>query len=307
MSGKIGAVILALLMIIALVCCAICIERVPAGYVGVVYNMSGGVVGETIGQGWHIVPPYKDVTMYSISIEQSYMTAGKKGDSPNDESFKTPSSDGKMITVELEFSYHFDPSRVADTYIMFKGQSGVDIKNSYIKPKVYAWTQEVTAQYPVTDIFGDKRTEINDAVFAHLRAKFDEYGIIMDSVNFTDIDVDDETKAAIQRKVTAQQEMELANIEAKTAKIQAEKDKQVAQVLAEQRVIEANAKAEAMLISANAEADALRINAEAKAEANKLINASLSPELLEMIKYEQWNGQLPTVTGGGATIVDIAP
>ena len=36
----------------------------------------------------------------------------------------------------------------------------------------------------------------------------------IDTVNFTDISVDEETAAAIQKKVTAQQEMELANIEA---------------------------------------------------------------------------------------------
>lgn len=307
MFGKIGAVMLAIIMVLALLCGIVCMEKVPAGYVGVVYNMNGGVDGEVLTQGWHLVAPTKKVTTYSIGIEQSYLTSNNKGDSKEDESFSIPTSDGKTVRVNLEFSYRFDEVRVAETFVRFKGKSGESIKDTFIKPKIIAWTQEVSANYPVTDIFGDKRTAINAELDTYLKEKFDPYGIIIDTVNFTDISVDEETAAAIQKKVTAQQEMELANIEAQTAKIQAEKDKQVAQVAAEQKIIEENAKAEAMRINAEAEAEALRIKAEAEAEANKRIAESLTSDLIEKIKYEQWNGQLPKVTGSGASIIDIEP
>lgn len=293
-KGLVGAISLALGLVVVTACCVLCLERVPAGYVGVVYNMNGGVDGEVLTQGWHLVSPTKKVTTYSIGIEQSYLTAENKGDSKDDESFSIPTSDGKTVKVNLEFSYRFDEARVADTFTRFKGKSGEVIKDSFIKPKVIAWTQEVSANYPVTDIFGDKRTAINAELDTYLRQKFDQYGIIIDTVNFTDISVDNETAAAIQKKVTAQQELELANIEAQTAKIQAEKDKQVAQINAEKAIVEANAKAEATRIAASAEA-----------EANKEIAASLTPSLIEKIKYEQWDGKMPTVTGG-TSIVDIS-
>lgn len=307
MSGKIGAIVLAVLLVFCVIAGITCLEKVPAGYVGVVYNMNGGVDGEVLTQGWHLVAPTKKVTTYSIGIEQSYLTSDNKGDSKQDESFSIPTSDGKTVRVNLEFSYRFDEARVASTFVMFKGKSGEVIKDTFIKPKIIAWTQEVSANYPVTDIFGDKRTVINAELDTYLKEKFDPYGIVIDTVNFTDISVDDETAAAIQKKVTAQQEMELANIEAQTAKIQAEKDKQVAEVAAQQKIIEENAKAEAMRINAEAEAEALRIKAEAEAEANRLVAASLTPQLIEKIKYEQWNGQLPKVTGNSASIVDIEP
>lgn len=306
MSGKIGAIILAIVLVLALVCGITCMERVPAGYVGVVYNMNGGVDGEVLTQGWHLVAPTKKVTIYSIGIEQSYLTSDNKGDSKNDESFSIPTSDGKTVRVNLEFSYRFDEARVASTFVMFKGKSGEVIKDTFIKPKIVAWTQEVSANYPVTDIFGDKRTAINAELDTYLKQKFEPYGIVIDTVNFTDISVDEETAAAIQKKVTAQQEMELANIEAQTAKIQAEKDKQVAQVAAEQKIIEENAKAEALRIQAEAEAEAIRIKAEAEADANNKVAASLTPLLIDKLKYEQWNGQLPKVTGG-TSIVDLEP
>ena len=301
-KGIIGAVALALALIIGLICVVICVERIPAGYVGVVYNMSGGVDGEVLTQGWKIVPPTKKITLYSVGVEQSYLTSEDKGDSPKDESFNIPTSDGKTVRVSLEFSYKYDEARVPETFVMFKGQSGEQIKNSFIKPKVAAWTQEVSAKYPVTDIFGDKRTQINAELDVYLREKFDKYGIIIDTVNFTDISVDTETAAAIQKKVTAQQELELANIEAQTAEIQAKKDKEVARIAAEKDKEVAQIAAEKAIIEANAKAEAVRIAAEAEAEANKMISQSLTSTLIEKIKYETWNGELPTVTGSSAII-----
>lgn len=106
--------------------------------------------------------------------------------------------------------------------------------------------------------------------------------------------MDNETAQAIQKKVNAQQELELANIEAQTAKIQAEKDKQVAEIAAQQAIVEAEAQAEVV-----------RIAAEAEAAANREIAASLTPELIEKIKYEQWDGKMPTVSGGATPIIGI--
>jgi hypothetical protein len=169
------------------------------------------------------------------------------------------------------------------------------IKDTFIKPKVSAWTQEITALYPITDIFGDKRTDINAHLDTYLREKFDPYGIIIDTVNFTNIEVDPETAAAIQKKVNAQQELELANIEAQTAKIQAEKDKEVAEIAAERKIIEANAAAESVRIAAQAEADA-----------NREISASLTDSLIQYTYAQNWNGELPKITGGGSTIVDAS-
>lgn len=293
-SGKIGSAFFAVVLVLFVIGCIVCLEKVPAGYVGVVYDMNGGVDGEILTQGWHIVPPTKKVTIYSIGLEQSYLSSEKKGDSKDDESFSIPTSDGKTVRVNLEFSYRFDESCVAETFVMFKGKSGEVIKDTFIKPKVIAWTQEVSARYPVTDIFGDQRTQINAELDTYLREKFAQYGIIIDTVNFTDISVDEETAAAIQKKVTAQQEYELATIEAQTAKVQAEKDKEVARIEAERALIEAQA-----------EADVIRIAAQAEAEANREIAASLTPELIEKIKYEKWNGELPKVSGTSGTIVSI--
>ena len=307
----VGAVVL--LGLLYLVCC---LRRVPAGYVGVIYSMNGGITGEVKGQGYHLLPPGQKMTKYSIGIEQSYLTAGKDGDSKEDDSFSAPSSDGKGLMMELTFTYRYNEEVVTDTFTRFKGRDGEELLKTFIKPNVISWTKEVTAMYPVADILGEKRAELNTILSEYLSKKFEPYGIIIEAASLINIETDDETRSSITRKVTAQQELELAKVEAETAKIQAEKDREVALIEAERNkevaLIEAERNketaeinAEKLKIEAQGQADAKKIAADAEAEANKKIAESLTPELIEKIKYESWNGELPQVQGSGTPIIDI--
>lgn len=311
-----GAIItvVGVILVIGLIVLMMCVEKINPGYVGVVYSMNGGVAEEVLGQGWHMVAPTKHVTEYSIGIEQSYLTASDDGDSKGDDSFSAPSSDGKGLQMELTFTYRYDSDRVADTFTRFKGRSGKDLLDTFIKPNVISWTKEVTAKYPVTEILGEKRAELNLALRQYLADKFDPYGIIIENASLINIEVDEETRASITKKVTAQQTLELARIEEQTAKIQAEKDKEVAIInaeqnkeaaiiLAEQEKETAIINAEKAKIKAEGEAEALRIASEAEAEANKRIAESLTSELIEKIKLERWNGEVSKYSGSTSGII----
>ena len=165
--GKISATIAALVVVGGLVFTFTCIERIPAGYCGIVYNMSGGVEDEVLTQGWHMVAPTKKVTKYSVAIEQGYMSRDSVEGDKDDSSFDIPTSDGKTINVDLEYSYHFDPENVHITFEKFRGQSGSHIEDTFIRGKLKAWAGEISSTFPVTDIFGDKRQELNQQVFSH--------------------------------------------------------------------------------------------------------------------------------------------
>lgn len=297
MKKALGGFTTAAILIFAIVVFLFCTVRIPAGYVGVVYNMNGGISDKTLSQGFHIVAPTQNVTTYSIGIEQSYLTASKDGDSDSDESFEVPSNDGKGLTVDMTFTYRYDADRVADTFTRFKGQSGKDVKNSFIKPNIMSWTKEVTAKYSVIDLLGDKRATLNSELTDYLKQKFEPYGIVIESVSLINIDPDEETRSAVQKKVNAQQDLELAKIEQQTANVNAEKEKEVAITKANQEKETAQINAEAKLIEAQAEA-----------ESNRLIAQSLTPELIEKQKYEKWDGKLPTVQAGenSSIIVDAA-
>lgn len=293
LGGIATAVIIALVVIVLFVCTV----RIPAGYVGVVYNMNGGISDKTLTQGFHVISPTQNVTTYSIGIEQSYLTASKDGDSNGDESFEVPSNDGKGLTVDMTFTYRYDADRVADTFTRFKGQSGKDVKNSFIKPNIMSWTKEVTAKYSVIDLLGDKRATLNSELTDYLKQKFEPYGIVIESVSLINIDPDEETRSAVQKKVNAQQDLELAKIEQQTANVNAEKEKEVAITKANQEKETAQINAEAKLIEAQAQADA-----------NRLISQSLTPELIRQQMYDKWDGKLPTVQAGNdsSVIVDTS-
>ncbi len=317
-KGMIGLIATIVIAILALILGLMCTERIPAGYVGVVYNMNGGIEDKVLTQGWHMISPTKHVTEYSIGIEQSYLTAGKNGDSPDNDSFEVPSSDGKGLTVDLTFTYRYDADCVSETFVRFKGQSGKDILVSFIKPNIISWTKEVTARYPVEEMLAEKRVDLNTELTEYLASKFAPYGIIIENATLIDINPDETTRAAIQQKIDAQYKQAETVIAAETAKIEAERDKEVAliaaqkqqeaaKIEAEAKIAIAEAEAEAARIKAEADAEVTRIKAEAEAEANREIAASLTPEFIEKIKYEQWNGQLPTVTGDATPFITLDP
>lgn len=315
-KGMVGAIVSGVVIVVAVILFFMMMEKVPAGYVGIVYSMNGGVSDEVLTQGWHLVSPTKNVTLYSVGIEQSYLTSGEDGDSKNDDSFEVPTSDGKGLNVDLTFTYRYDPERVTQLFTRFKGQSGKEVRNTFIKPNIISWVKEVTAKYPVTEILGEERANLNIAVSEYVKEKFEPYGIIVENTSLINIDADEETRKQVQRRVNAIQELELAQTEKKTAQVKADQEKEVALtkaqqdketaiILAEQEKETATINAEKAKIDAEAKAEATRIKASAEAEANRMIAESLTPELIEQKKIEKWNGDVPKVSGSAASIVEV--
>ncbi len=276
-SKLIGAIIAGVLVVVGGIGTVMCIEKIPAGYVGVVYSMNDGVQDETLSQGWHIVSPTKKVVEYTVSTEQGFLRV------EDESNFSVPTSDGKMIDVDVEYSYHFNTEKLPDTYTRFKGQSGESVENSFIKGKIKSWSQEVTATFPVLDIYSSKRGELNTALYNHLVSKFEEYGIVIDSINFSRIGLDEQTAKTIQDIVTAQQELERVKIEKDKAQLESERAK----------------------IEATGKAEVTRINAEAEAKANELKQQSLTDNIVQYEAIKKWNGELPKVSGDASTIIDM--
>lgn len=256
--------------------------KIPAGYVGVVYSINGGIKNSILSQGWHIKSPWDKVTEYSVATEQAFLSKDAKEGSEGDDSFTITTSDGKTVNVDLEFSYHFDPEKLPVTFSKFKGQDGKIIERNYIKVHIKAWAAEAACKFSVMDIYGSKRSELNQAVYKHINERFKDSGIIIDTVNFSRIGIDDQTSKAIQNRINAQQQLEQEKIEKEKAQIEAEKK----------------------IVQAKGEAQSKAIKAQAEADANQKIQQSLSDELVEYKKIEKWDGKLPTVSGGQA-IVDM--
>lgn len=283
-KGFIGAIVLAIIIFGGIIMALLCTTRVPAGYVAVQYSMNGGVKDEVLTQGWHVVSPTIKTTLYTVGIEQSYLTSGDNGDSKGDESFSASSMEGKAIQIDLTFTYQYDPDSVTDVFTRFKGQSGTDVRDSFIKPNIISWTKEVIARYKVSDILGEQRANVNVALTDYLSNKFAPYGITISNVSLINIEVDAETSAAISAKITAQQNAETQAINNQTA------------------IDKAKADAEVVRTNAQAAADAALIEANAQAEANRQLAQSVTGQLIEYQKIEKWDGKMPTVSGSNAIV-----
>jgi len=294
MKGIVGAIVTAFVIFGLIIGVAMCTEKIPAGYVGVVYNMNGGIEEDVLTQGFKVVAPTKKITLYSIALEQSYMTKGEQGDSPENESFEIPTKEGAALEVDVAFSYSYELSEVPQTFTRFRGQSGKEILKSFIKPKMQAWIKEITPQFSMIAIVSTQRGEVNKTLTEQLQERFRPYGISIDNVALADVRPDAETDEAIRKKIKAQEELETAKVTAETDKVNAQRDKEVAQIKAEQDKIEAQGKADAKIIAA-----------EAEAKANKLISDSLTDKLIERQKISKWNGDVPMVQGNGTSIIDI--
>jgi len=282
-KGRIGAIVTAIIVIIGLFCVIGCIEKVPVGYEAVVYNMSGGVSGETLTQGWHIVSPTKRVKHFTISNEQFVLTKDSREGSKEDDSFTVATADDAMLSVSFQMSYRFKSDTLVDTYKKFKGMDGEDIINNRVRTVLKAKISEVTTDYSMMDIYSGNRAEINQKITEYLNKTLGEpYGIEVIDSSIIDVHPDEKLKQAIDNRVTAMQQKQQAQAEQETAKVQAETN----------------------LIKAQNEADIKLLEAEAEAEANRLKAASITPELIAMKEAEarEKHGWV-TVTGSDTTVV----
>ena len=248
-KGFIGGVTLAVILVVVLVCGFICIERIPVGYEGVVYSMSGGVQNETLTQGWHLVAPNKKVHLFTVGNEQLVLTKDDRDGSRGDESFNVSTADDASISISFQMSYRFIPADLVKTYTKFKGMNGEKIIDSRVKTVLKSKISEVTTDYSMMDIYSGNRSKINNEITKCLNESFKkEYGIEVINASIVDVHPDERLQKTIEDRVTALQKKQQAQAEQETAKVEAETKK-----------IKAQADADAMIISAQAEADAYRI------------------------------------------------
>ena len=281
-KGLLGGVTFRIIMVFVIICMVICIERVPVGYEGVVYSMNGGVSGETIGQGWHLVAPTKRVKLFTVGNEQLVLTKDKREGSKGNDSFRVSTSDDATIAISFQMSYRFNPDTLVETYKKFKGMSGEDIVERRVKAVMKSKVSEVTTDYSLMDIYSGNRAEINNKITKYLNEDFlKAYGMEILDASIIDVHPDEQLKQTINNRVEALQKKQQAQAEQETAKVEAQ----------------------TALIKAQNEAEIAITKAKAEAEANKVKAASITPELIQMKEAEaRYKHGWITVQGADAIV-----
>ena len=281
-AGAIGGIIVGAGLIFGIFSTVLCIEKIPVGYEGVVYNMSGGVQNETLSQGWHLVSPTKKVKEFTISNEQLVLTKDSREGSEEDDSFKVATSDDASILVSFQMSYKFKSDDLVDTYKKFKGMDGEAIVNNRLRTVLKSKVSEVTTVYSMMEIYSGNRSEINNKITEYLNEEFSNaYGIEVLDASIIDVHPDDALQQTIDARVKAVQEKQQAQAEQEKVKVEAETAK----------------------IKAENEAAIKIMEAEAEAKSNRLLSESITQELIDMKEAEaRLKHGWVTVTGASTVV-----
>lgn len=154
------------------------------------------------------------------------------------------SKNGLNIEVELSYRFAPNPSRIGYLHNNV-GKSYVD---RIIKPEIRSATREVIGQYLPEELYSTKREAIQIEIFEKTKKAIEAKDLLLDAILIRSVQLPEKLKTAIEMKL--EEEQQSFQYEFKLEKERKE---------AERKIIEARA----------------------KAEANRILNASLSSNILK--------------------------
>ncbi len=241
---KVGAIIATILFVIIIWPFAI----IDAGERGVVTRL--GAFSRTIDPGFHIVVPVVErVTKFEVRTQKEQTEAS------------AASKDLQTVNATVAVNYNIDPARVSDLYVNI----GTDYKARVIDPAVQEVAKAVTAKYTAEELL-TKRALVTEEIHSLLSERLGSSDIEVTAVSIVNFNFSPTFNAAIEAKVTAEQD-----------------------ALAEEN----------NLAAAQFQAQAIRVKSEA---ANNEKYIQLQQLEVERAAVEKWNGVLPTQMIPGATL-----
>lgn len=269
--------ILVLLTLLLLTAC----HKVPAGHVGVEFDMYGsdkGVQMQERPPGRYGYNPWAKEFFDFPTFTQTRVWAN---DGKSDESISFGTAEGLTVNADVGITYHIDPARV--TSVFQKYRKGIDeITDLYVRNMVRDALVKQAASLGVESVYGVKKAALIEAVQDEVAAEVQPIGIIVEKVYWTGtLRLPQNVTDSINRKIQATQMAE-------------QRKNEVAQAQAEAQKVEAEAagKANAALTIATAEAQAIKLRGDALKE---------NPGVAQLNAIEKWDGKLPVYQLGGAT------
>jgi len=181
----------------------------------------------------------------------------------------------KKITMPARYEMKVDKAKVLEIFKELGSQDIEQIQEGYLYQKLFKASRSTISQYSVLEIFGTKTTEASSKVTEAMRESSAPLGFIITDVTLGNPKVDKATQAAIDQRVKAAQVLEQLIL-----------DKQIATETAKKQKIEATGVADAQIEKARGEAESVLVKSKAQAEANKLMNVSLTENVLKKMELD---------------------
>lgn len=273
--------------------------RIEPGWVGIKVNQAGdqkGVEDYPLQTGWVTYFPLTTRVYEYPTFQQNVIwCASPHEGKTQDESISFNCKGGAAITADVSMSGIFVQDKVPHIFVKFRADPEV-IVHTYLRNEVRDALGRIGAKYDPMEIIGEKRGEFLDEIKKEVSTRVGEWWKI-DYITFANkLRVDEKIEVAINSIIAQKQQTQqsLLKVQQMTAE-------------ADQAVAKATGEAGSKKAIAEGEAAAILTKAKAQADANELIRKSLSPEVLQSIALEKWNGVLPNVTGGVTPFINVSP
>lgn len=230
---------------------------VPAGNVGVVFNVFSGVQERAFRPGVHFVLPF----VQQVTLLNTREQAINFGDS---DAINALSQEGLQIVTDATIRFKIAPGEAPLIYETL----GVDYESTLIRPIVRSVIRDAIASYNAAELISTRRTEVQQQIVDELSSNLAENNIILENALLRDIRIPELITRAIEEKQAAEQQVQ----------VEANRREQ-SRIAAERAVIEAQGQRDAAIAQAEGEAQALTLRGEAIRTNPEIIQLEVAQKL----------------------------
>lgn len=255
-------VLIVLIAIVAIIVIFNCFSVVNEGFIGVKYRF-GKIVNPSLTAGLNFHIPFMEEIRPIDIREQVYEVTTD-----------AYTSDTQTVDqLKLKLNYCYDGTQLPEI-IRAIGVENVEAK--LLVPNVAKISKDEIGKVKAEDLVQNRST-VQNAIYESLKETLESQGVIVTAFAIENLSFDDAFEQSIQAKVIAAQDA--LKMQNKTA----EKEEE-----AKQKVI-----------AAQAEADSQKIKADAEAYAIEQVQKQLtnSPNYIDYMKIQNWDGKLPAAVG----------
>jgi len=198
---------------------------IPAGHEGVLFNkLTGKIHATTLKQGWQLrVPVINSVIVYDCR-RKAYTMSMTSGDADREGANTnwSPTADGNAVGIDITVWYRIPVDTAGKVYVKLGDQDWCE--EQVIRPIIRNAVRLVVAKYTAPELYGPKRTEVQDKVKELIARSFGDDGFFIldgDGVFLRDVHLTPSYQRSIEEKVAAQQAIQRKEYEVAQARQEA--------------------------------------------------------------------------------------
>lgn len=216
-----------------------CLYAQDIGEAVVLKNFGGSLAGYTTEAGFHIKAPWQEATNWDIrnrlinfyrDSEYAYDNGSYSG-----ATVTINDSSGTKADCDVQVIYSINPDTVTELYAEYGTQEAY--VSSYVSNDVRQTTRDCAGQFTTIQLLTDKET-FATAIQTALGERWADSGVVVESVSVQDIRYADSITDAYANAQTseidkqrAQNEQEVAKVEAETKAVEAEGERKANEIL----------------------------------------------------------------------------